>query len=422
MNENSNIIRLRQPDEIDDPLTNVLRSGARQLLAQAVELEAEVFLAAMKDLKLADGRDRLVRHGHGPERTIQTGIGPVEVARVKIRDRGAAGDGERIRFTSAILPLWARRTKSLDALLPVLYLRGISTGDFQEALAALLGKEAPNLSPAVISRLTAEWRDEYERWQKRDPSARRYVYVWADGVFLQARLEDHGECMLVLIGATPEGMKELIGFQVGARESAQSWRELLVEAKSRGLKIAPEIAVGDGALGFWKALDEVFPATRHQSCWVHKTANVLNKVALSVQATMKTGLRDIYLAPSRALAEAAIDVFAEKYRAKHDKAVECLTKDREALLAFFDFPAEHWDHLRTTNPIESVFATVRHRTVRTKGSLSPTTAKLMVFKLIVAASKTWRRLKGTNQLPKVVGGVRFQDGVEVIEAPANHAA
>jgi transposase-like protein len=422
MNENSNIVRLRQPDEIDDPLTNVLRSGARQLLAQAVELEAEVFLAAMKDLKLADGRDRLVRHGHGPERTIQTGIGPVEVARVKIRDRGAADDGERIRFTSAILPLWARRTKSLDALLPVLYLRGISTGDFQEALAALLGKEAPNLSPAVISRLTAEWRDEYERWQKRDLSARRYVYVWADGVFLQARLEDHGECMLVLIGATPEGRKELIGFQVGARESAQSWRELLVEAKSRGVKIAPEIAVGDGALGFWKALDEVFPATRHQRCWVHKTANVLNKVALSVQATMKTGLREIYLAPSRALAEAAIDVFAEKYRAKHDKAVECLTKDREALLAFFDFPAEHWDHLRTTNPIESVFATVRHRTVRTKGSLSPTTAKLMVFKLIVAASKTWRRLKGTNQLPKVVGGVRFQDGVEVIEAPANHAA
>ena len=422
MNENSNIVRLRQPDEIDDPLTNVLRSGARQLLAQAVELEAEVFLAAMKDLKLADGRDRLVRHGHGPERTIQTGIGPVEVARVKIRDRGAADDGERIRFTSAILPLWARRTKSLDALLPVLYLRGISTGDFQEALAALLGKEAPNLSPAVISRLTAEWRDEYERWQKRDLSARRYVYVWADGVFLQARLEDHGECMLVLIGATPEGRKELIGFQVGARESAQSWRELLVEAKSRGVKIAPEIAVGDGALGFWKALDEVFPATRHQRCWVHKTANVLNKVALSVQATMKTGLREIYLAPSRALAEAAIDVFAEKYRAKHDKAVECLTKDREALLAFFDFPAEHWDHLRTTNPIESVFATVRHRTVRTKGSLSPTTAKLMVFKLIVAASKTWRRLKGTNQLPKVVGGVKFQDGVEVIEAPANHAA
>src|ERR1700726_349807 len=421
MNETSNVVPLRHPDEIDDPLTNILRSGARRLLAQAIESEAEAFLAAMKDLKLTDGRDRLVRHGHGPTRGNQTGIGPVEVERVKIRDRGATSDGERIRFTSAILPLWARRTRSLNALLPVLYLRGISTGGFQDALAALLGKDAPNLSPAAISRLTAEWHGEYERWQKRDLSARRYVYVWADGVFLQARMEDHGECLLVLIGATPEGKKELIGFQVGVRESAQSWRELLVEAKSRGLKIAPEIAVGDGALGFWKALDEVFRATRHQRCWVHKTANILNKVALSVQANMKKDLREVYLAPSRALAEAAIDVFAEKYRAKHDKAVECLTKDREALLALFDFPAEHWDHLRTTNPIESVFATVRHRTVRTKGSLSSTTAKLMVFKLIVAASKIWRRLKGTNQLPKVIAGVRFQDGLEVIEVPANHA-
>jgi transposase-like protein len=399
-----------------------VRAGARQLLARAVEIEAETFLAAMKELKLPDGRDRVVRHGHGPTRTIQTGIGPVEVERVKIRDRGAAGGGERVRFTSAILPLWARRTKSLDALLPVLYLRDISTGDFQEALAALLGENAPNLSPAVISRLTAEWQGEYECWQRLDLSARRYVYVWADGVFLQARMEDHGECVLVLIGATPEGRKELIGFQVGVRESAQSWRELLVEVKSRGLTIAPEIAVGDGALGFWRALDEVFPGTRHQRCWVHKTANVLNKVALSVQTNMKKDLREVYLAPNRASAEVAIDVFAEKYGAKYDKAVECLTKDREALLALYEFPAEHWDHLRTTNPIESVFATVRHRTVRTKGSLSPTTARLMVFKLLCAASKTWRRLKGTNQLPKVIAGVRFENGIEVIQVPANHAA
>ena len=422
MSENINVVPLRLPNEVDDPLTNILRSGARQLLAQAVEMEAEAFLLAMKGLKLPDGRDRLVRHGHGPERTIQTGIGPVEVERVKIRDRAAAEDGERIRFTSAILPVWARRTKSLDTLLPVLYLRGISTGDFKEALAALLGQNAPNLSPAVISRLTAEWQGEYERWQKRDLSARRYVYVWADGVFLQARMEDHGECMLVLIGATPEGKKELIGFQVGVRESAQSWRELLVEVKSRGLTIAPEIAVGDGALGFWKALDEVFPGTRHQRCWVHKTANVLNKVTLSVQTNMKKDLREIYLAPNRASAEVAINVFAEKYGAKYDKAVECLTKDREALLALYEFPAEHWDHLRTTNPIESVFATVRHRTVRTKGSLSPTTARLMVFKLLCAASKTWRRLKSTNQLPKVIAGVRFENGIEVIQVSANHAA
>jgi transposase-like protein len=422
MNETSNIVALRQPDDIDDPLTNILRAGARQLLAQAVEIEVETFLATVKDLKLADGRARVVRHGYGPARTIATGIGPVEVARAKIRDRGAAGDSERIRFSSAILPLWARRTRSLDALLPVLYLRGISTGDFQEALTALLGKDAPNLSPAVISRLTAEWQGEYERWQKRDLSARRYVYVWADGVFLQARMEDHGECMLVLIGATPEGKKELIGFQVGVRESAQSWRELLIDVKQRGLQIAPEIAVGDGALGFWKALDEVFPGTRHQRCWVHKTVNVLDKVPLSVQANMKKDLREVYWAPNRAAAEAAIDVFAEKYRAKYGRAVECLAKDRDALLAFYDFPAEHWDHLRTTNPIESVFATVRHRTVRTKGALSSTTARLMVFKLVIAASKTWRRLKGTNQLPKVIAGVRFNDGIEVIQMPANHAA
>lgn len=422
MSRDTTVIPFRQPDAIDDPLTELAREGARRILAQALTAEADAFVALWKDLKLPDGRDRVVRHGHGPQRAIQTGVGAVEVRRAKVRDRGDVGPEARIRFTSSILPKWARRTKSLDALLPVLYLRGVSTGDFEEALAAVLGKDAPNLSPAVISRLTAEWQGEHERWQKRDLSARRYVYVWADGVFLQARMEDHSECMLVLIGATPEGKKELIGFQVGVRESAQSWRELLVEAKSRGLKIAPEIAVGDGALGFWRALEEVFPGTRHQRCWVHKTANVLNKVALSVQANMKKDLREVYLAPSRALAEVAIDVFAEKYGAKHGKAVECLTKDREALLAFFDAPAEHWDHLRTTNPIESVFATVRHRTVRTKGSLSSTTARLMVFKLVIAASKTWRRLKGTNQLPKVIAGVRFKDGIEVIEAPANHAA
>jgi transposase-like protein len=422
MEKNSSVVRFRQPDAIDDPLTSILRSGARQLLARAVEMEAEEFLAAMKDLKLPDGRGRVVRHGHGPERTIQTGIGPVEVSAVKIRDRGGALDGERIRFSSAILPKWARRTRSLDALLPVLYLRGISTGDFQEALAALLGKDAPNLSPAVISRLTAEWQADYDAWQKRDLSARRYVYVWADGVYLQARMEDNAECMLVLIGATPEGKKELVGFQTGVRESAQSWRELLIDLKQRGLAIAPDLAVGDGALGFWKAIEEAFPSTRHQRCWVHKTANVLNKVALSVQVNMKADLREIYGAPTRAAAEVAIDVFAEKYGAKYDKAAVCLTKDREALLAFFDFPAEHWDHLRTSNPIESVFATVRHRTVRTKGALSTKTAKLMVFKLVTAAAKTWRRLKGENQLPKVVKGVKFQNGIEVIEMPAHHAA
>ena len=422
MTEDSKVVRLRQPEEIDDPLTAILRAGARRLLEQAIEAEVESFLASFKDLKLPDGRDRIVRHGHGPERAIQTGIGPVEVRRAKVRDRGADDDGERIRFTSAILPRWARRTKSLDALLPILYLRGVSTGDFQEALSALLGKEAPNLSPSVIGRLKDEWAADYARWQKRDLSARRYVYVWADGVYLQARLEPVAECMLVIVGATPEGRKELIGFQVGVRESAQSWRELLIDIQARGLTMAPELAVADGALGFWKALEEIFPATRHQRCWQHKTVNVLNKVAKSVQPAMKQDLREIWMAPDRASAEAAMGTFEKKYAAKYAKAVECLTKDREALLAFYDFPAEHWDHVRTTNPIESVFATVRHRTVRTKGALSQETAKLMVFKLITAASKTWRRLQGENQLPKVIQGVTFRNGIEVTEPASQNAA
>jgi putative transposase len=422
MNEDSTVVRFPQPDAIDDPLTTVLRSGARRLLAHAIEAEAEAFLAGMTEQRLADGRARFVRHGHGPERAVQTGIGPVGVQRVKIRDRAPAEGGERVRFTSQILPRWARRTKSLEALLPVLYLRGISTGDFQEALAALLGKEAPNLSPPVIARLKGDWQAEYERWQKRDLSARRYVYIWADGVYLQARMEPQAECMLVVIGATPEGRKELLGFQVGTRESAQSWRELLVGLKARGLAIAPELGVGDGALGFWKALEEVFPSTRRQRCWVHKAVNILNKLPKSLQANARQDLREIWLAPDRVTAERAIATFEAKYAPKYDRAVACLVKDREALLAFYDFPAEHWDHLRSSNPIESVFATVRHRTVRTKGALSQETAKLMVFKLVMAAARTWRRLKGENQLPKVVEGVTFKDGVEVIAADAKDAA
>ena len=424
MTSDSTVVPLRQPEETEDPLTAILRSGARRLLAQAVEAEAEAFLAAMKDVRLADGRERVVRHGHGPERLVQTGIGAVAVRRVKIRDRGAdaGGGGARIRFTSALLPRWARRTRSLDALLPILYLRGVSMGDFQEALAALLGRDAPSLSPSVIARLRDEWQADYARWQRRDLSARHYVYVWADGIYLQARMEPQAECMLVLIGATPEGKKELLGFQVGVRESAQSWRELLVDLKARGLAIAPALATGDGALGFWKALEEIFPATRHQRCWVHKVSNVLNKLPKSVQPAAKAGLREVWQAPDRATAEAAIATFAAKYAAKYENAVTCLVKDRDALLAFYHFPAEHWDHLRTASPIESVFATIRHRTVRTKGALSQDTARLMVFKLAMAAAKTWRRLKGETQLPKVVQGVRFRNGVEVTDTPAQSAA
>jgi putative transposase len=421
MTSDSSVVPLRQPDAVEDPLTAVLREGARRLLAQAIEAEADSFLASMRDGRLPDGRERIVRHGHGPERVIQTGIGPVEVRRVKLRDRDAGESGKRVRFTSALLPRWSRRTCSLDALLPILYLRGVSAGDFQEALAALLGKDAPNLSPSVIARLKAEWEVEYARWQRRDLSARRYVYVWVDGVYLQARMEPQAECMLVVIGATPEGKKELLGFQVGMRESAQSWRELLADLKGRGLAIAPELATGDGALGFWKALEEVFPTTRHQRCTVHKTANVLDKMPTSMQPAAKRDLRQIWTAPDRKSADAAMVLFAEKYQAKYDKAVACLMKDRDVLLTFYNFPAEHWDHLRTANPIESVFATVRHRTVRTRGALSQDTARLMVFKLIMAAAKTWRRLKGENQLPKVIAGVIFRNGVEVT-GPSNQSA
>jgi len=406
------IVAFKQEGAIDDPLTEILRSGAKRLIEQAVEAEFAAFLASHGDLRLPDGRQRVVRHGYDPVRPIQTGIGPVEVEKPKARDRGASGE-DRIRYASSILPKWARRTKSLDVLLPALYLRGISTGDFQEVLTALLGKDAPNLSPGVIARLKSDWEDDYQRWQKRDLSARRYVYVWADGVYLQARMEPQAECILVIIGATPEGKKELLGFQTGQRESAQSWKELLVDLKKRGLIVAPEIAVGDGALGFWKALDEAFPSTRHQRCWVHKTLNILDKLPKSVQSNAHQDLREIWLSPDRAKAEFAIGAFAEKYAPKYDKAVDCLLKDRGALLTFFDFPAEHWTHLRTSNPIESAFATVRHRTVRMKGALSQDTARLMVFKLVMAASQSWRRLQGQNQLPKIIEGVTFRDGIEV---------
>ena len=330
MSRDITVIPFRQPEAIDDPLTEVAREGARRMLAQVLIAEVDFFVSLWKDLKLPDGRDRVVRHGHGPHRAIQTGVGPVEVRRAKVRDRGEVGAEEKIRFTSSVPRRSGRGERRASMRCCRFSTCGeCRTGDFQEVLAALLGKDAPNLSPAVITRLTAEWQADYDAWQKRDLSARRYVYVWADGVYLQARMEEAAECMLVLIGATPEGKKELVGFQTGVRESAQSWRELLVDIKQRGLEIAPDLAVGDGALGFWKAIEEVFPGTRHQRCWVHKTANVLNKVALSVQVNMKADLREIYGAPTRAAAEAAIDVFADKYGAKHEKAVACLTKDRK---------------------------------------------------------------------------------------------
>jgi len=416
----NNVIKLAQPGVFTDSLTEVLRSGARALLTQAVEAEVAEFLAKHADLKTETGHQRVVRHGHLPERDIMTGVGPVTVRQPRVRDR-ASGDGERIRYSPAILPRYARRSKSLEVLIPILYLKGISTGDFEEVLAALVG-DAPGLSVSTIVRLKEVWTEEHARWQKRDLSAKRYVYCWADGIHLEARLEQQAQCILVIIGATLEGKKELIGFTDGLRESSQSWRDLLLDLKRRGLKTAPQIAVADGALGFWKALGEVWPTTREQRCWVHKTANILNKMPKSLHAKAKRALQEIWMAETKKDAVTALEAFVETYQVKYERAADCLTKDRDALLAFYDFPAEHWKHLRTTNPIESTFATVRHRTIRSKGCLSNKTALAMVFKLVEGAQKSWRRIDGHNQLPKLIQGVKFADGIEVIgNSAVSHA-
>jgi putative transposase len=416
---NDNVVRLIQPGAFDDQLTDVLRNGARALLAQAVEAEVAEFLGKHADLKTEDGHQRIVRHGHLPEREVMTGIGPVAVRQPRVRDRdGAVGDPGRIRFSPAILPPYMRRSKSIETLLPILYLKGISTGDFSEAMAALLGKDAAGLSASAIGRLKDGWQDDHAAWQKRDLSAKRYVYAWADGIHLQARLEDEKQCILVIIGATPEGRKELVGFTDGARESAQDWRDLLLDLKRRGLDVQPELMIADGALGFWKAAGEVWPTAREQRCWVHKTANVLNKLPKSQQPKAKRACQEIWMAETKAAAEAAFDAFIESYSLKYEKAADCLAKDRDALLAFYDFPAEHWKHLRTTNPIESTFATVRHRTIRSKGCLSNRTALAMVFKLVEGAQKSWRRLDGHTQLPKLILGVKFADGLEVVPKKA----
>ena len=400
---NSNVFQLSQPGTFSDPLTEVLRNGARALLSQAVEAEVAALLNRHADQLTDDGRQRLVRHGHLPEREIVTGIGPVAVRCPRVRDRVGNGS-ERIRFSSAILPPYARRSKSLEVLIPILYLKGVSTGDFEEALLALLGKDVGGLSASTIGRLKDAWSDEHARWSKRDLSAKRYVYFWADGIHVQARLEDDAQCLLVIIGATPEGKKELVGLIDGVRESTQSWRELLLDLKRRGLAIGPELAVADGALGFWQAVEEVWPKTRGQRCWVHKTANILNKLPKSLQSKAKRALQEIWMAETKKDALIAFDAFVETWSPKYEKAVGCLTKDRDVLLAFYDFPAEHWKHLRTSNPIESSFATVRHRTVRSKGCLSNRTALAMIYKLAEAAEKSWRRLDGHNQLPKIILG------------------
>jgi len=350
----------------------------------------------------------------GSSAILAAGIGSIPVQVPRARDR--EGGSNPIRFTSSILPPYLRRSKSIEDLLPWLYLKGVSTGDFSEALISLLGPDAPGLSPATISRLKKSWETEYGEWHRRDLSDKKYVYVWADGVYFQARMEEEKQCMLVLMGSTSSGGKELIAIQDGYRESEQSWLELLLDLKRRGLSLAPKAAVGDGALGFWKAMRKVYSTTRTLRCWVHKTANILNKLPKGVQARAKAAIQEIWMAERRKDAEKAMDTFVEMYGAKYPKAAQCLRKDREELLAFYDFPAEHWIHLRTTNPIESTFATVKLRTAKTRGCLSRTTALTMVFQLCRCAQKRWRKLNGYQLLAKVVKGVKFIDGVEEIAA------
>jgi putative transposase len=401
-------------DSEKDVLTDVLRRGATQLLSQAIQAEVAAYLDSRSPLRDEAGRRQVVRNGSLPQRTILTGIGPVEVKQPRVQDRRPPG--QREKFTSAILPPYLRKTKSIEELIPWLYLKGLSTGDFSEALAAILGPQAKGLSAATITRLKAVWAEEYDAWSKRSLAGKHYVYVWADGVHFNIRLEEDRQCILVLMGATADGKKELIALSDGFRESEQSWKALLLDCRARGLTQAPTLAVGDGALGFWKALRQVFPTTREQRCWVHKTANVLDKLPKGQQPRAKAMLHDIWQAETKAEAEKAFDLFVATYEAKYAKATDCLRKDREELLVFYDFPALHWIHLRTTNPIESTFATVRLRTTKTKGSGCRSACLTMVFKLMESASKRWRLLNGSPLLTKVIAGVRFVDGVEQTNA------
>lgn len=394
-------------------LDELLRQGAQRLLAQAIEAEVEGWIADRATCRDGQGRQQVVRNGYLPQRRILSGVGPVGVHQPRVRDRRPVGQAER--FTSKILPPYLRKTKSVEELIPWLYLKGISTGDFSEALQALLGPEAPGLSATTITRLKTVWEADYKTWSRRSLADKHYVYVWADGVHFNVRLEEAGnqrQCILVLIGATPEGRKELVAIADGYRESEQSWRELLLDVKQRGLKQAPELAVGDGALGFWAALRKVWPGTREQRCWVHKTSNVLNKMPKGVQGKAKAMLHDVWMAETRVDAHAAFDLFVKSFEAKYPKATACLVQDRDVLLAFYDFPAEHWVHLRTTNPIESTFATVRLRTDKTKGSGSRIACLTMVFKLVESASRRWRVLNGSALIAEVIKGVVFVDGIK----------
>jgi len=399
-----------------DVMTEILRAGAQKMLAEMIQQEVEDWLAEHQHLRDEQGRRQVVRNGFLPKRTITTGVGQVEVQQPRVRDRRAADQAEP--FTSKILPPYLRKTKSIEELIPWLYLKGVSTGDFSEALKALVGPDCPGLSATTVTRLKSVWEEEFQEWNKRSLHGKQYVYIWADGVHFNIRLEEDRQCILVLIGATADGRKELIAVVDGFRESEQSWKGLLLDVKARGLVIDPKLAIGDGALGFWKAIKQVYPKTRVQRCWVHKTANVLDGLPKRLQPEAKQKLHNIWMADTRQHANQAFDLFLKTYEAKYPKAVDCLAKDRDVLLAFYDFPAEHWIHLRTTNPIESTFATVRLRTKRTKGSGSRIACLTMVYKLMQSASKKWRLLNGTQVLAEVLRGTIFVDGVCVPQAAA----
>ncbi len=404
--KNDNVIPLETPAKNEDLLTHMLRQGARELLTKAVQAELTEFLSQYEDVVDDEGRRAVVRNGYLPERELMTGLGPVDIHVPKTRDRS----GEGRHFSSALLPPYIKRTKSIETLLPWLYLKGISTGDFSEALAALLGEDAKGLSAGTISRLKQVWHEEYGAWCKRDLSHHDYVYLWADGVYFNIRGDESKQCILVIIGVTAQGNKEFLAITDGYRESEQSWSEVLLDLKNRGMNQA-KLAIGDGALGFWKAMQKVFGKTRHQRCWVHKTANVLNKMPKSIQPKAKQHLQDIWMAETRKDAEKALLKFLTTYQDKYPKACECLEKDQEQMLAFYDFPAEHWVHIRTSNPIESTFATVRLRTAKTRGCVSRTTILTMVFRLGLSAEKGWRKLRGFKRLAEVINGVKFIDGI-----------
>jgi putative transposase len=397
-----------------DILGEVLRQGAIELLAKAIQAEVADWIDSHAHLTDPDGRRQVVRNGSHPAREILTGLGPIPVRQPRVLDRRPLG--QREIFTPDVLPPYLRRTKNIDEAIPWLYLKGISSGDFPEALQGLFGVEARGLSANTVTRLKAAWEEEYSAWSKRSLKDKHYVYVWADGVHFNIRLEDGRQCILVLMGATADGQKELIAITDGYRESEQSWKELLLDVKARGLEIEPSLAIGDGALGFWKAIRQVWDTTKEQRCWVHKTANVLDKLPKGTQPKAKGMLHEIYLAESREAATKAFDLFVSTYEAKHPKAIECLSKDRDVLLTFYDFPAEHWLHLRTTNPIESVFATVRLRHSKTKGSGTRKACLTMVFKLMESASRRWRALNGSRLISEVIAGVKFVDGVKQILA------